>query len=330
MEQGRRKIAGANILCLCLVCINIAASLILNQFEISTPKLLILSQALILIPVIIYTVITKQNIFKLIRFHKFHIGSAFLVMLLVFCVYPLLIVVNALSQLFAANVIKDTTLDITNECGLGVSLLLMAVMPAIVEETTYRGVIMNSYREEKRTMRAILFSALMFSSMHMNFNQWAYAFVMAVIMGIVLEVTDSIISTMIIHFMFNGGSVVMLFLLPKMIAVYNKLAESQGMNTQISIDEMLNQTTTKTQMISSIVCYLPVAAAGLVFAGLLTYAIAKLNHRETVLNEMFGKKIQEEKAYIKSKSQRIIDIPWGIAVAICFAISIATEIMIRI
>lgn len=40
--------------------------------------------------------------------------------------------------------------------------------------------------------------------MHMNFNQMAYAVVIGLIFGFVVEATGSIIPTMIMHFLING------------------------------------------------------------------------------------------------------------------------------
>ena len=53
---------------------------------------------------------------------------------------------------------------------------------------------------------AILGSALAFGLMHMNFNQFCYAFVAGIALGILLEATGSIFATMTAHFVINGWS----------------------------------------------------------------------------------------------------------------------------
>ena len=42
--------------------------------------------------------------------------------------------------------------------------------------------------------------------MHMNFNQFCYAFVPGIALGILLEATGSIFATMTAHFVVNGWS----------------------------------------------------------------------------------------------------------------------------
>ena len=53
---------------------------------------------------------------------------------------------------------------------------------------------------------ALVLSGLLFGCMHMNFNQFCYAFVAGIALGILLEATGSIFATMTAHFVINGWS----------------------------------------------------------------------------------------------------------------------------
>ena len=57
-------------------------------------------------------------------------------------------------------------------------------------------------------IKAAFFTALMFGLLHMNINQMSYAIVMGILFFSLNEVTGSILSSMLVHFIINGISVV--------------------------------------------------------------------------------------------------------------------------
>ena len=61
---------------------------------------------------------------------------------------------------------------------------------------------------------AILLTGFLFGCMHMNLNQFIYAFALGIYLAFLVEATGSIFSSMIAHFTLNATSVVMSFLLP--------------------------------------------------------------------------------------------------------------------
>ena len=162
---------------------------------------------------------------------------------------------------------------------------LMALTPAIVEELAYRGVILGNYRRTD-TLGGILMSGFLFGLMHMNFNQMAYAVILGIIFGIVVEASGSIIATMEMHFLINGLSVSLSYLLQ----LFYNLPGSQGylQESESAItDEYLWQV---------IRVYGKVAVVALVFAGLLVYAIAAINNRKDNLKNIFrGRSRRSEK-----------------------------------
>ena len=83
----------------------------------------------------------------------------------------------------------------------------IAVIPAIVEEILFRGVILSNLMPYGRTA-AILGSAVLFGLMHGNILQFFYTTMLGVVLGYVCVRTKSIWCGIIIHFVNNGISVV--------------------------------------------------------------------------------------------------------------------------
>jgi membrane protease YdiL (CAAX protease family) len=81
--------------------------------------------------------------------------------------------------------------------------VILVVAPAILEEFCYRGVICGRLIKYNRTA-AVLISSILFSLIHMNFDQIPFAFAAGLLMGYVYVRTGSIWSTVIIHAVNNG------------------------------------------------------------------------------------------------------------------------------
>lgn len=95
--------------------------------------------------------------------------------------------------------------DITLNSGLEflASIIVVALLPAIVEELLYRGVILNGLRRLGK-WRAVLISAAAFSLMHGNLYQLPYTFAFGIVLGLIAFETRSILPTMIVHFVSNA------------------------------------------------------------------------------------------------------------------------------
>ena len=319
MEE-RKKILKANIFWMILVILNLAGTQVLGMLVKNATTSVLLAQALIIVPVILFLIITKQNPVKLLRLHKFHFGSGILVVLLALCLFPIIMVINALSMMFATNTMAGTMNEITGN-GLPYALLILSALPACVEEITFRGVMMGTYDEGKRPIRAIIFSSIAFAVMHMNFNQMCYAFFMGLVMGLVVELTGSLFASMLVHFTINGTSTAISWASAQMQKQMgenaDELAGSLNAAAQMTPKEMWDV----------VLMLLPVAiiAAGICY--LLIKAIASLNGRAEQLHFWTSKEYREDREDIPKT--RIFDIPYGIAMGICVGISVLVELLLR-
>jgi len=81
-------------------------------------------------------------------------------------------------------------------------LALTAMLPAIFEELSHRGLLAAGYR--KTGYKYVVVSAVLFSLMHQNIAQTGYAMLDGAIMALCFYYTGSVFPGMIIHFMNNG------------------------------------------------------------------------------------------------------------------------------
>lgn len=118
--------------------------------------------------------------------------------------------INVVSQLFAENSVGNHVAELVIKYPFPVAFFVVAVMPALCEELIYRGVLFRGYRKSGVWI-AVLLTAFLFGMMHMNLNQFSYAFVLGVIFALLNEITGSILPAVLLHIYINGKSVVVLY-----------------------------------------------------------------------------------------------------------------------
>lgn len=200
-----------NIFYACLLGFYFVASVIFSivivQAQIDLPYWVqcIVSQIILLIPAFVYILIYRINIYKCIPYRKIKPLDAFLSLLLGYMLIPVVLFINSVTMLFSANYMNDTVSDLTSYPFI-VQILLLAVIPPMVEEFIFRGIIYHSYRKNG-IMGAAVMSGLLFGAAHLNINQFCYAFVIGIVFALLVEATGSIWSSVLAHFAFNTYSI---------------------------------------------------------------------------------------------------------------------------
>ena len=85
------------------------------------------------------------------------------------------------------------------------SFIYIAVLPAIFEELYVRGAVL-SFSKKYGEVFAVIASALLFAAIHMNISQAIFAFLAGVIFAILTLKTNSLVPSMLLHFLNNGYS----------------------------------------------------------------------------------------------------------------------------
>lgn len=254
-----------------------------------------------------YLKLGREDVKKRLHLKPLRPAAALLSVLLAFTILPFISLINNVSQLIFRDFITSSVSTASQNPWL--SILALSVLPGIVEEVLFRGVLYSGLRKA-RPIKGILLTALFFGIAHMNFNQFSYAFVLGLVLGLLLEASDSIYSCMLLHAAFNGVSVITSI-------IYGLTGNSA----------LLDQTVSTAQRLQSIAILVPVSIAFLVLSALILIAISRLCGRFGYLKTWLDKDIRRswpnEKAASISYYAALI-ISFGYAVLLEF-VSYATS-----
>jgi sodium transport system permease protein len=90
------------------------------------------------------------------------------------------------------------------QLGLGSALLLVAVLPAVAEEVTFRGVVLSGLRKTGSRWLAVVGSALVFGLFHVNPYHVASATLVGLVLGYAALESGSILPGILMHLVNNG------------------------------------------------------------------------------------------------------------------------------
>ena len=93
--------------------------------------------------------------------------------------------------------------------GLGTALVLVALLPAVAEEVTFRGVVLAGLRRSGSRWIAVVGSALVFGLFHINPYHVVAAFGVGLLLGWVALESGSILPGILIHLVNNGAQVLL-------------------------------------------------------------------------------------------------------------------------
>jgi hypothetical protein len=167
----------------------------------------------------------------------------------------------------------------------------------------------------------------------MNFNQFIYAFAMGVVFALMIEATDSILTTMIIHFTINGSSVVMTYMMPR---IEDLIRITYG-DTKAA--ELFPETVeyTASTLIPLIINYAFIATFTTILAVLLMILMSKIQGRWDDFKLIFQKHGSNEAVLLEGIegssigqiNHKISSLPLLIGIVICVVIMIWIEVTAR-
>ncbi len=177
--------------------------------------------------VLIYSKIRKVDIISVARVRK--PASVRQLILIPFIAIATILVFLPLANAWVSflDVIgfKGSGASMPNYSNAGVyflSLLLMAVIPALGEELFIRGSVFSGL-STRSTWFSILISALFFSLMHQNPLQTVHQFGLGVVLALVMVLSRSIWACVLLHFFNNFISITLTAYLPQIDAIYVQL-----------------------------------------------------------------------------------------------------------
>ena len=112
-----------------------------------------------------------------------------------------------------ASATTEKMLNVDTIGGLLLNLLVIALIPAVGEELTFRGVLQQGLmRRVKSPHVAIILSAAIFSFIHFQFYGFLPRMFLGILLGYMFYITGSLWTSIAMHFVNNGTTVVVYYL----------------------------------------------------------------------------------------------------------------------
>lgn len=301
------------VLFISYILLSILAGTVIGVMDINMPLWgsYLLSQVIVLLPALIYVAIHKINIIACMPYRRLRISDGLLSLLFGYALVPTMLFVSNLTSLFSTNYVQDSVQELI-AYPFVVQLLIIAVLPACVEEFVFRGLIYHSYRKNGILGAAVL-SGLVFGLMHLNINQLSYALLMGIVFALLVEATGSMYSSMLAHFAANSYSIIMMQLV-SMTSGGSELLEQSAQAAESSMNSV-------PVIIAQVVMLGLVAAGFLGIAYLLFKKIAVRNGRWEYLKE------QLHKGFKPQNGERFLTPPLIATVAAAVVYMLYTEFM---
>ncbi|MDD6614926.1 MAG: type II CAAX endopeptidase family protein [Lachnospiraceae bacterium] len=239
MSRRKNNCAGVNRLFLLIMCsmifVPLAAARFLTPADIDIYDSTVFSAYLYLIPVLLYVAVTRGRCVEDIPFSPLRPGTILLIILFSILLLPVVTWINMFSMMFSENYVSQEMESAVAEPFLK-NMIFLAVIPAVLEEYSVRGVLFHGYRRAGILKGAVV-SGVLFGLMHRNFNQFCYAAALGVIFALLVEATGSIFASMIAHFTINMNSVIIIEL--ESSIVMNSGAGNQTQTTLSGAEYMI-------------------------------------------------------------------------------------------
>ncbi len=114
----------------------------------------------------------------------------------------------------AAAKATEILLNAGTPSGLFVNLLIIALVPAIGEELMFRGVLLNLFKEWTKSKHfAVILSAFIFSTIHLQFFGFLPRFLLGVLFGYLFVWSGNILIPISLHFVNNATAVCVYYFL---------------------------------------------------------------------------------------------------------------------
>ena len=229
------------------------------------------SEMLALIPAMAVVLFYGESVIEAFNIRKIKIATAFLSLLYVVLLYPLVMLVSSISMFFVENTVAEMSSQIV-EAPMWQMFLSIGLFGPFVEEVVFRGIFFGSYKKSGRILGAIFMSSVIFGIAHLNFSQFAYGTVMGIMFALMVEATGSVLSSFIAHAAFNSFEVYLMY------STAGVVEEAERLST-----DMFQEGTMGLYLASSILVALICTALALC----VVYKMAQIEGRSEALASVF-------------------------------------------
>ena len=172
---------------------------------------LITEFALILLPALIFLLLFRYDLRKVLRLNKIGAVNFLVIFCIMIFAIPLSGLFNLLNLLIVNSIFGKIIVQqppvAENLTGLLINVIVIGGAAGICEEFLFRGVLQRGF-ERFGNIRAILLAAFLFSLTHLDFQKVFGTFLLGALIGFLVYRTDSLFSGMFAHFTNNSIVVV--------------------------------------------------------------------------------------------------------------------------
>jgi uncharacterized protein len=180
------------------------------------------------LPVYFFALICYRNPSKFIGFNtNFNLKQILIVLVIVILTFPLSGALAELNKIIpiprnwevyfkkkeAERALEEGVLiSINSFYRYILSMIMIALLPAVFEEVCFRGGIQNILtRWFKGPWAAIILTAIIFSAVHVSYYGFLVRFALGIILGFVFYYSGSLWLSILVHFLYNGLQVTALY-----------------------------------------------------------------------------------------------------------------------
>ncbi|MBC8589381.1 type II CAAX endopeptidase family protein [Paratissierella segnis] len=179
--------------------------------------MLITEFIIILLPNISYLKFKGYSIKDVLRFNKISLKQiAFIILIIVFA-YPIAVFLNFIAMTILGNFTDASPTSVPIPTSNGeflLGLFVIAAAPGICEEIMFRGTMMLGY-DKMGYKKSIIITSILFGIFHFNAMNLLAPIFLGMILGLLVHKTNSILSTMLAHFLNNAIALSIGFFLTK-------------------------------------------------------------------------------------------------------------------
>ncbi|MCL2611005.1 MAG: CPBP family intramembrane metalloprotease [Defluviitaleaceae bacterium] len=172
--------------------------------------ILITGQVLSLfLPFLVYVIVKRKKVRlrELLPMKKLGIINILIMLGMLIALYPTIMFLAAVSSLVLPNVVPEVMENLFNYHFL-IGFFIIAIVPSIFEEITFRGIIYHEYKNVK-IHKSALMNGLFFGIIHLNFHQFIYAFILGILLTYLTYYTRSFLAPFLAHVFFNGSQFIL-------------------------------------------------------------------------------------------------------------------------
>lgn len=167
-----------------------------------------------MIPMAVYLIFSGQSLRDVLPLKRLSFKNAVYIVIITLLIMPMMTVLASSTDLLVQSDTSEMFTEIMENVPGWVSIVSMAILPPVFEESVFRGYILTGYKRYG-FIKAAFVSALFFGMMHLDLYQLPYAAMVGVLFAGFVYYTGSIYSSMLAHFVVNGLQTFLFLLVSK-------------------------------------------------------------------------------------------------------------------